>query len=116
MLVCHRPNVSVLREETTRRRPQPAPANPGATNSASPPPRRPGHSLVFASLLRDCLAAEFADVNVERAIDDLIVLMCLVGNDFLPTLPSLYIANDGLAVLFEAYKVPLFFFFFLSCY
>ena len=42
--------------------------------------------------------------RLERVVDDLILICYLVGNDFLPNLPTLYIPNGGLPAVFEAYK------------
>ena len=42
--------------------------------------------------------------NLERIIDDWITLSSLVGNDFLPHLPSLDIGEGGLDTLFRLYK------------
>ena len=42
--------------------------------------------------------------RLERIVDDLILISYLVGNDFLPNLPTLYIPNGGLPAVFGAYK------------
>ena len=42
--------------------------------------------------------------NLERVIDDFILLAVFVGNDFLPNLPDLHIHENGLERLFEVYK------------
>ena len=44
------------------------------------------------------------DYNLERVIDDFILLAVFVGNDFLPNLPDLHIHENGLEKLFEVYK------------
>jgi 5'-3' exoribonuclease 1 len=67
--------------------------------------------LLHLSLLREYLDLEFRDVgrmlpfdyNLERVIDDFIVLAVFVGNDFLPHLPDLHIHENGLEKLFEVY-------------
>lgn len=64
------------------------------------------------SLLREYLDLEFHEVqhvipftyNLERVIDDFILLAVFVGNDFLPNLPDLHIHENGLERLFEVYK------------
>ncbi len=43
------------------------------------------------------------DYNLERVIDDFIVLAVFIGNDFLPHLPDLHIHENGLEQLFEVY-------------
>ena len=42
--------------------------------------------------------------STERVIDDLILLMDLVGNDFLPNLPHLHINESAIAIIWAAYK------------
>ena len=67
--------------------------------------------LLHLSLLREYLDLEFRDVgstlpfdyNLERVIDDFIVLAVFIGNDFLPHLPDLHIHDNGLERLFEVY-------------
>lgn len=44
------------------------------------------------------------DYNLERIIDDFILLAVFVGNDFLPHLPDVHIHENGLERLFEIYK------------
>jgi 5'-3' exonuclease len=44
------------------------------------------------------------ELTTESAIEDFILLCFLVGNDFLPQLPSLEILNDGIDLMIEAYK------------
>lgn len=44
------------------------------------------------------------DYDLERVIDDFILLAVFVGNDFLPHLPDLHIHENGLERLFEVYK------------
>jgi len=64
------------------------------------------------SLFREYLDIEFGAVrdqlpfpyDLERIIDDFILLCFFVGNDFLPSLPSMYIPNGSLAVMFQVYK------------
>ncbi len=43
------------------------------------------------------------DYNLERIIDDFIVLAVFIGNDFLPHLPDLHIHENGLERLFDVY-------------
>ena len=67
--------------------------------------------LLHLSLLREYLDLEFREVgcllpfdyNLERIIDDFIVLAVFIGNDFLPHLPDLHIHENGLEQLFEVY-------------
>jgi 5'-3' exoribonuclease 1 len=62
--------------------------------------------------MREYLNLEFRDIestlsfsyNLERIIDDFILLAVFVGNDFLPNLPDLHIHENGLERLFDVYK------------
>ena len=67
------------------------------------------------SLFREYLDLEFADLknastslpfayDLERIIDDFILLNIFVGNDFLPHLPGLHINEGALNRLFDIYK------------
>jgi len=68
--------------------------------------------LLHLSLMREYLDLEFHDIepilpfeyNLERVIDDFILLAVFVGNDFLPNLPDLHIHENGLERLFDVYK------------
>ena len=59
---------------------------------------------------REYLDLEFRDnalafgYSLERTIDDFVVLCFLVGNDFMPHLPSLDIGEGGLDTLFQIYR------------
>ena len=63
-------------------------------------------------LMREYLDMEFHEIepvlpfpyNLERVIDDFILLAVFVGNDFLPNLPDLHIHENGLEKLFDIYK------------
>lgn len=43
-------------------------------------------------------------LDKERLIDDFVFLTFLVGNDFLPHLPTLRIGDSAFDVIFDAYK------------
>src|ERR1700729_2743712 len=68
--------------------------------------------LLHLSLMREYLNFEFRDIkptlpfdyNLERVIDDFILLAVFVGNDFLPNLPDLHIHENGLERFFDVYK------------
>lgn len=68
--------------------------------------------LLHLSLMREYLNLEFRDIapvlpfdyNLERIIDDFVLLAVFVGNDFLPNLPDLHIHENALERLFDVYK------------
>lgn len=50
--------------------------------------------------LKDCNSFKF---DVENIIDDWVLMGFLVGNDFIPNLPNLHIANGALPLLYNTY-------------
>jgi 5'-3' exoribonuclease 1 len=66
--------------------------------------------LLHLSVLREYLEVEFTHEHQgmphdrERLIDDFILLTFLVGNDFVPHLPSLDISESAFDLIFDAYK------------
>lgn len=66
--------------------------------------------FLHISLLREYLDLEFRNdamsfgYSLERVIDDFVVLCFLVGNDFMPHLPTLDIGEGGLDSLFALYR------------
>jgi 5'-3' exoribonuclease 2 len=52
----------------------------------------------------DAAEARAAEWDAERLIDDFVCLTFLVGNDFLPALPTMSIANGGLSVALDCYR------------
>lgn len=44
------------------------------------------------------------DYNLERIIDDFVLIAVFIGNDFLPHLPNVHIRGNGLERLIEIYK------------
>lgn len=71
--------------------------------------------LMHLSLFREYLDLEFSSLrtcnpllpfeyDLERIIDDFILLNIFVGNDFLPHLPGLHINEGAIGRLFEIYK------------
>lgn len=67
--------------------------------------------LLHLSLMREYIDYEFSSVkdkisfeyDVERIIDDWILMGFLVGNDFIPHLPHLHINHDALPLLYRTY-------------
>ncbi|KAH9457372.1 hypothetical protein Pst134EA_021253 [Puccinia striiformis f. sp. tritici] len=68
--------------------------------------------LLQIAFFRDYLNWEFSSLqsmknfkyDIQRIIDDFILLCIFVGNDFLPHLPNLHIDEGAIGVLFEIYK------------
>lgn len=70
--------------------------------------------LMHLSLFREYLDLEFSalaedeglpfDYDLERIIDDWILLVIFVGNDFLPHLPGIHIHEGALNLLYGIYK------------
>ncbi len=71
--------------------------------------------LLHVSLLREYLDLEFGSLaaeipfeyNLERIIDDFILMGIFVGNDFLPHLPDLHINEGALERIWTIYKAVL---------
>lgn len=68
--------------------------------------------LLHLSLLREYMELEFADLeneisfeyDFERILDDFILIMYVIGNDFLPHLPDLHIRSGAFPLLIGAFK------------
>eukprot|EP00658_Telonema_sp_P-2_P049190 TRINITY_DN37406_c0_g1_i1.p1 TRINITY_DN37406_c0_g1~~TRINITY_DN37406_c0_g1_i1.p1 ORF type:complete len:441 (-),score=106.52 TRINITY_DN37406_c0_g1_i1:54-1376(-) len=80
--------------------------------ASAAPPVKPFQFLRI-SVLREYLEKEFAcptwegsemGFNLERVIDDFVFMCFLVGNDFLPHLPSLDIREGAIDTLIDLYK------------
>ncbi|XP_040283999.1 5'-3' exoribonuclease 1 isoform X3 [Bufo bufo] len=67
--------------------------------------------LLHLSLMREYIDYEFShlrdkisfEYDIERIIDDWILMGFLVGNDFIPHLPHLHINHDALPLLYRTY-------------
>jgi len=102
-LLSHDPHFALLREEVVfGREAQKTKKNVDLQN----------FYLMHLSLLREYLDIEFQSLkenlpfeyNLERIIDDFILLALFVGNDFLPHLPNLHIGEGALSLMFNVYK------------
>ena len=105
-LLSHDPHFCLLREEVV--------FGPQRTKAKAKGLESTNFYLMHLSLLREYLDIEFADLknampadhpyDLERIIDDFILLAIFIGNDFLPHLPSLHIAEGAFNLLFGIYK------------
>lgn len=114
-LVTHEPHFVLLREVVSYdKRSKGQPLRELIDN-----PTDSGFMLLHIGLLRDYLYDEFSPIaakcnnkninrdfkyDFERVIDDFVLLCMLVGNDFLPSLPTLDISEGALNNLIEIYK------------
>ncbi|KAK3800409.1 hypothetical protein RRG08_052792 [Elysia crispata] len=105
-LVSHEPRFSLLREEVRFG------GKKDKSNKRPVTPEETTFHLLHLSLLRDYLGYEFADLegktsfawDLEKLIDDWVLMGFLVGNDFIPHLPHLHIHHDALPLLWRTYK------------
>ncbi|KAG5876457.1 hypothetical protein JTB14_032690 [Gonioctena quinquepunctata] len=102
-LCTHEPHFSLLREEVK--------FGKKSTKRMSVP-EEITFFLLHLSLMREYLELEFAPLkdklvgftyDFEKIIDDWVLMGFLVGNDFIPHLPNLHIANGALPILYKAY-------------
>ncbi|CCG82598.1 putative Exonuclease Kem1 [Taphrina deformans PYCC 5710] len=108
-LLSHEPHFCLLREEVTF-----GPVKAGAKTKELD---AQNFFLMHLSLLREYLELEFQELratlpfeyDLERIIDDFILMAFFVGNDFLPNLPNLHINEGALALMYKVYKetIPL---------
>ncbi|XP_060069308.1 5'-3' exoribonuclease 1-like [Ylistrum balloti] len=101
-LSSHEPHFSLLREEVKF----------GKKDSKKPStPEETTFHLLHLSLFREYLDFEFSALkdklpfgyDLERVIDDWILMGFLVGNDFIPHLPNLHINHDALPLIWSTY-------------
>ncbi len=126
-LATHEPHFCLLREEViflpsrSRLRQEEQEKNiikqsTGGTNTVAPSIDMYMHNthfeLLHMSTLRDYISYEFETSDVlpqspfqlEPTIDDFVFLTFFVGNDFLPHMPALDIADEAFDLLFYTYK------------
>jgi 5'-3' exoribonuclease 1 len=107
-LLSHDPHFSLLREEVTF----------GRQNAKkSKELEHQNFYLMHLCIVREYLELEFQELkepgalsfpfDMERVIDDFILMAFFVGNDFLPNLPHLHINEGALALMFNVYKTVL---------
>ncbi|KAK4453278.1 XRN 5'-3' exonuclease N-terminus-domain-containing protein [Podospora aff. communis PSN243] len=104
-LLSHDPHFCLLREEVTFGR---------QNKHKSKELEHQNFYLMHLCIVREYLELEFQDLkkegampflfDMERVIDDFILMAFFVGNDFLPNLPHLHINEGALATMFRIYK------------
>lgn len=102
-LVSHELHFSLLREEVV--------FGPGLKNKSGDVHNQRFH-LLHLSLLREYLELEFVglerdlsfEYSFERVLDDFILIMYVIGNDFLPHLPDLHINKGAFPLLLGVFK------------
>ncbi|KAL6704388.1 exonuclease II Exo2 [Coniothyrium glycines] len=104
-LLSHDPHFSLLREEVTFGR---------QSQTKSKELEHQNFYLMHLCIVREYLEKEFQELeepgalsfpfDMERVIDDFILMAFFVGNDFLPNLPHLHINEGALALMFNVYK------------
>jgi 5'-3' exoribonuclease 1 len=107
-LLSHDPHFCLLREEVTFGR---------QSKSKSKELEHQNFYLMHLCIVREYLELEFQELkdegaldfpfDLERVIDDFILMAFFVGNDFLPNLPNLHINEGALALMFKVYKTVL---------
>eukprot|EP00288_Rhodomonas_lens_P006689 CAMPEP_0177725258 /NCGR_PEP_ID=MMETSP0484_2-20121128/19154_1 /TAXON_ID=354590 /ORGANISM="Rhodomonas lens, Strain RHODO" /LENGTH=1134 /DNA_ID=CAMNT_0019237757 /DNA_START=456 /DNA_END=3857 /DNA_ORIENTATION=+ len=117
-LATHEPHFALLRETTDFRPPRrnrDGTAPPLSKVDKEQKNRSKGFQLLHVSVLRDYIQLEFRELegemteweeplDLERLIDDFVMLCYLIGNDFLPHLPALDILTGALNDLLAIYK------------
>ncbi|XP_039532768.1 5'-3' exoribonuclease 1 isoform X2 [Pimephales promelas] len=102
-LTSHEPHFSLLREEVRF-------GGKKAQKRITAPEETTFH-LLHLSLMREYIDYEFSELrnkisfeyDLERIIDDWVLMGFLVGNDFIPHLPHLHINHDALPLLYRTY-------------
>ncbi len=104
-LLSHDPRFCLLREEVTFGR---------QSKSKSKELEHQNFYLMHLCIVREYLELEFQELkkegamkfpfDMEKVIDDFILMAFFVGNDFLPNLPRLHINEGALATMFRIYK------------
>ncbi|XP_063890311.1 5'-3' exoribonuclease 1 isoform X1 [Helicoverpa armigera] len=101
----HEPHFALLREEVKF----------GRSTQRATSPEETNFYLLHLSLLREYLEQEFISLksqlpfpyDIEKIVDDWVLMGFLVGNDFIPNLPNMHISNDALPVLYKTYMTVL---------
>ncbi|CAK1552844.1 unnamed protein product [Leptosia nina] len=101
----HEPHFALLREEVKF----------GKTTQRATSIEETNFYLLHLALLREYLEQEFISIkdklpfpfDIEKVVDDWVLMGFLVGNDFIPHLPNMHISNDALPLLYKTYMTVL---------
>lgn len=104
-LSVHAPHFALLREEVVF----------GRRSSTQASLENQNFYLLHLSLLREYMQLEFEEIadelkfeyNFERILDDFILVMFVIGNDFLPNLPDLHLNKGAFPVILQTFKEAL---------
>ena len=99
-LATHQPYITILREEVNLSylREDPRRKLIGETQK---------YQIILISLLREYLKLDFAELaglDFERLVDDFVLMVAFVGNDFVPRLPTFEISEGSINFLISSYK------------
>jgi 5'-3' exoribonuclease 1 len=105
-LVTHEPQFTILREVVDFQYAKP---QENSLQIVMKFTKESDFQLLHLSILREYLQIEFVNeqsrqYDLERILDDFVFMTFLVGNDFLPHIPSLDIREGALDTLFGIYK------------
>ncbi|KAG1786321.1 5'-3 exoribonuclease [Suillus plorans] len=112
-LATHEPYFRVLREDVFARTKVPGAESLKSEIEKPPPPEKKPFIFLDIAILREYLESELNVNNtpfpfdLEQAIDDWVLLIFFVGNDFLPHLPSLEIREGAIDTLLRIWKMEL---------
>ncbi|GAV54367.1 hypothetical protein ZYGR_0AL00990 [Zygosaccharomyces rouxii] len=104
-LSVHAPHFALLREEVIF----------GKRAKKSTTLENQNFYLLHLSLLREYMELEFEEIadelqfeyDFERILDDFILIMFVIGNDFLPNLPELHLNKEAFPLLMKTFKQAL---------
>lgn len=104
-LSVHDPHFALLREEVVF----------GRRSSTAKSLENQNFYLLHISILREYMHLEFQEIadelqfdyDFERILDDFILVMFVIGNDFLPNLPDLHLNKGAFPVLLQTFKEAL---------
>lgn len=104
-LVTHEPHFTILREVVDFNFNR---NNKNALKAVKKFTKESDFQLLHLSVLREYLRMDFCHevptVDLEHVIDDFVFMTFLVGNDFLPHMPTLDIGDGAFDLLFKIYK------------